>query len=170
MKTKELGALNDTVNRNREFILMDVPLMWDDNCREFLRSVKTALCLDAWINESSENQLMEIFGITPGELRRKLEIADWLIYCLIEVALLLKKRNFLPLLRKLRIKLNYGVKEELLKLVSLREIGRVRSRRLFESGIKDIRDLRKTSSERLVNILGPKIALKVRVQLLGDKR
>ena len=146
---------------------MDVPLMWDENYQDFLRSMKTALCLEAWINETTEDELLENFQIAPGELHNKLEIADWLIYCLIEIATLLKERKFIAPLKKLRIRLNYGVKEELLSLVTLREIGRVRSRRLFNAGIRDAQDLRKTPQSNLAAILGPKVALRVREQLLA---
>lgn len=165
LRAKELALLSDIINRNKEVMLMDVPLMWDENYEDFLRSVKTALCLDAWINEASENELLENFHITPGELHNKLEIADWLVYCLVEISSLLKKRQFISCLKKLRVRLAYGVKEELLSLVSLREIGRVRGRRLFNSGIKDMRDLRKTPKGMLAGILGPKMAAKIKEQI-----
>ena len=168
LKTKELTILNEVVNRNKEFMLMDVPLLWDDNYQDFLRSFKTALCLESWINEASENQLLENFQITPGELHKKLEIADWLVYCIIEIATLLKKKDFLSFLRKLRVRLKYGVKEDLLRLVSLREIGRIRSRRLFNFGIKSIKDLKDTGLKKLSAILGGKLAQKVLSQIKSD--
>ena len=167
VRAGDLIILGEIINRNKEFILMDVPLMWDENYQDFLRSMKTALCLEAWINETTEDELLENFQIAPGELHNKLEIADWLIYCLIEIATLLKEREFIAPLKKLRIRLNYGVKEELLSLVTLREIGRVRSRRLFNAGIRDAQDLRKTPQSNLATILGPKVALRVREQLLA---
>lgn len=168
LKAKELSFLNEVVNRNKEFILMDVPLMWDDNYQDFLRSIKSALSLEAWINEASENQLLDEFQITPGELHKKLEIADWLLYCIIEIAVILKRRDVLSFLRRLRVRINYGVREELLALVTLRDIGRVRSRRLFSFGIKEIKDLKATPQKKLAVILGPKIAQRVVSQIKAD--
>ncbi|MCM8758057.1 MAG: hypothetical protein NC903_03240 [Candidatus Omnitrophica bacterium] len=161
VRAKDLEILQDTVNLYKDKILMDIPLLWDENYEEFLKSIKTALCFFAWINEAEESQLFEEFQITPGELHSKLEIIDWLVYSLIEIAKLLKFKEFCSLFKKLRWRLNYGVKEELLELVSLHGIGRVRARRLFEAGIKNLYHLKKAPFKTVKEILGEKIALKV---------
>lgn len=162
---KDFGVLQDTVNIHKEKILMDVPLAWDDNYEDFLRSIKLASCFLDWINELKEAELLEKFQITPGELHNKLEIADWLIYALIEIAKLLKLKEIVSYLKKLRIRLKIGVKEELLELITLSQIGRVRARRLFDAGIRDISSLKKTPLDTLTNILGKKVALKIVEQL-----
>ncbi|MCM8782897.1 MAG: helix-hairpin-helix domain-containing protein, partial [Candidatus Omnitrophica bacterium] len=165
LRHKDLEQLMDIVNSHKGEILMDVPLAWDDNYEDFLRSLKTALCFLEWIEETDEASLLERFQITPGELYNKLEIVDWLIYALIEIAKVLGLRKVIRYLKRLRIRLNYGIKEELIELVSLSQIGRVRARRLFEAGIKDISSLRKAPLETINRILGKKIALKVKEQL-----
>lgn len=161
VRERDMLMLNEIISQRREFILMDIPLLWDENYEHFLKSVKTALCLNAWIEEHGEDELLEQFQITPGELHNKLEIAEWLTYCLIEISLVLKKKQFTPVFRRLRIRLNYGVKEELLDLVSLRQIGRIRARRLFNAGIKDVRSLKSTPRNRLARILGPRVGDRV---------
>jgi helicase len=117
------------------------------------------------MDEKGEDGLLDTFQITPGELHAKLEIADWLMYCVSEIARLLKHQAILTYLRRIRVRLHYGIKEELLELVSLRDIGRMRARRMFNAGIKDFSVLKKTHIKRLENILGPNISRKVLQQL-----
>lgn len=54
--------------------------------------------------------------------------------------------------------MKYGVKRELLPLVKLRNIGRVRARRLFNNGITSPEDIRRAGLERISSILGKGIA------------
>jgi helicase len=65
----------------------------------------------------------------------------------------------------LRNRVKYGIRAELLPLVQLRNIGRVRARNLFRRGIKGIGALKQASLQELSNILGPRVALNVKEQL-----
>ena len=120
---------------------------------------------NAWINEVSENQILEDFKVRPGELHAKLEIADWLCYALSELARLKGLKGLQTPLAKLRLQLKYGVKQELLPLVALKDVGRVRARKLFNAGIKTVKDLKTASLEQLQHVLGPSIGLKVKQQV-----
>jgi len=66
---------------------------------------------------------------------------------------------------KLRLRLKYGIKEELLPLLKLKGIGRVRSRRMFNQGIKDLGDAKKVDVGQLAQIIGRKLANNVKEQL-----
>ncbi|RLJ10294.1 MAG: hypothetical protein DRP15_00465, partial [Candidatus Aenigmatarchaeota archaeon] len=57
------------------------------------------------------------------------------------------------------------VKEELIPLISLKGIGRVRARILYNHGLRKISDLRKISLESLERIIGPKIAREIKSQV-----
>ena len=170
IRTGEFYELNDLVEKKRNKILMDIPEEWEDEYEEFLKSFKTALMLEAWMNEATEEFILEKFNVTPGELWGKLQIADWLIYSLQELALLAGKKEFLKEIRKTRVRLQYGVKEELLRLVKLEGIGRVRARKLFNSGIKSISDLRKTPLKTLEKLIGPRIARKIKEQVVKEEK
>ena len=135
---------------------------------EFMKSVKTAMMFESWIEESTEDQILSRFKVTPGELYTRLRNADWLLYASQELALLLGFKKLLKDLRKLRVRTKYGVKEELIPLVRLEQVGRIRARKLYNSGLKKISDLRKIPLESLGRIIGPKIALKIKKQL-GEK-
>jgi helicase len=69
---------------------------------------------------------------------------------------------------KIRLRLKHGAKEELLPLLKLENIGRVRARKLFNAGIKDIRAVKKASAADLTQLLGNKIALSIKEQV-GQK-
>ena len=118
-----------------------------------------------WINETQEKDLLEKYNVRPGEVYGNIESADWLLYSAEELARLLQFQPLLKDIIKLRIRLKYGAKEELLALLQLKQIGRVRARRLITNRIKDIADLRKTDLATLSQILGKNIALNIKEQL-----
>jgi len=117
-----------------------------------------------WAEEKGEDLILDKHGITPGELRARLDIADWLLYSASELARILKL-GIASDLRKLRLRLQYGVKPELLNLVRLKGIGRVRARALYNAGFKSVSDLKRASEEALASIVGLGIARKIKEQL-----
>jgi len=133
--------------------------IYDDN---FLDSIKTALLLEAWINETGEDKIFEKFRVSPGELHSKIQIADWLLYGCIELSLLLGKKENISFINKTRIMLKYGVKKELLPLVRIKNIGRIRARKLWNSNIRSVDDLKKVPLLRLKEIIGDKVAEQVK--------
>lgn len=129
---------------------------------EFLDSFKTALMFDAWINEASEEYIYEKFNVTPGELYTRIEIADWLLYAIEELSILIGKNDAKKVAKILRTRIKYGVKEELLPLVAVKGIGRKRARKLWNAGVKNVRELRKIPVEKLKKIIGEKTAMRIK--------
>lgn len=144
------------------------PDEWDFKFDEFLRSVKTTLVLESWVNEISEDRMLTYYRVAPGDLRTKLKNADWILYATNELAILLGLKEILLDLRKLRVRMKYGVKEQLIPLVRLKQIGRVRARKLYKNNLRTIKDLRDAPTRKLGAILGDKIALSLKKQL-GDE-
>ena len=66
---------------------------------------------------------------------------------------------------KLRLRLKHGIKEELLPLVKIEGIGRVRARRLYSNKIRDIKEVKKADLTKLSQLLGNKTALNVKKQV-----
>jgi len=130
-----------------------------------LKKYNSALLFDKWINEFPEESMRKEFNVQPGILHSKLMIADWLLYCFSELALISGNKAFNPVLNKLRKRMKYGVKEELLMLTELKGIGRVRARKLFNSNITSISLLKKSELNYLSGILGKETAFKVKKQL-----
>jgi helicase len=129
----------------------------------WLAELKTALCLYDWINEVDEDVICEKYGIAPGDLRRVLETAEWLAHSLARIASFAthpQKGYFANIESRIR----YGVKDELVKLVELKGIGRVRARKLYNAGIKSKEDLIRHRKE-LPALIGKKVAENVLTQL-----
>jgi helicase len=120
-----------------------------------------------WVNESTDKILSDKIGVEPGDMHRIVEIADWLAYSLYEVAKIMRRRDLLVEIHRLRLRIKYGVKEELLKLVSLKGIGRVRARSLYGTGFTNLTDIANATEAQLsaVSNIGPTIAKNIKEQL-----
>jgi len=165
VRSAEFSEIGELISKKESSFLHEVPEEWDLEFDDFLKSVKTTLMFEDWINEATEDKILVKYHVAPGELRNRLENADWLIYSLQELATLLKKQNILREIRKTRVRMMYGIKEELVPLVRLKSIGRVRARKLFNAGLKSISDLKKAPIEKLAQIVGVKNANSVKEQL-----
>ena len=132
----------------------------------FLAEVKTAALLDDWIAERTEEEVTKKFGIGPGDVRRMTDQAEWLLYSMAELGRIFNKKKVRGLTR-LTTQVQYGVKEELLELISLRGVGRVRGRALHQRGFKTLRDLQKANPNDLARIptIGSALAVKIKEQV-----
>jgi len=162
---REQDWIQEELLAHYEELLEEEPAEYDYSYHDFMNSVKTTLFFESWINEVGEDRLLEKFNVRPGEIKVKLDTADWLIYSSEEMADLLNYRDLVSELRKLRLRIKNGAKEELLILLKLKGIGRIRARRLFNNGIKDMGDLKRIDLATLGQILGRKVAENVKVQL-----
>ena len=124
------------------------------------RPFSTALMLRDWISEKSEAEILGKYGETPGSLYTKLSNANWLAYAAMELAKLIKERQSGIL--ELRVRLRYDIKKELLDLVRLEQVGRVRARIMYNTGIRKVRDVEKPGSlQKLERLFGKEIAEKI---------
>lgn len=145
----------------------------DEHCLELheevnydflLREAKTAAMLIDWISEVKEGQISDRYRIGPGDIRRTAETAQWLMHSLAE----LSRHLALGAAYKadqLATRIQYGAGPDLLALLELKGIGRVRARKLYLAGYTSLDKLRAADPSRVGELLGPKIAEKVRTQL-----
>jgi len=151
----------------------DVSLLIQEGRDELLREISEYDCsrsmwaLSEWLRETSDRVLGDRLGVEPGDMHRIVEVSDWLAYSLYEVAKILRREDFLPELYNLRIRIRYGVKKELLPLVSLEGIGRVRARALYAAGLTDASKVAKAPIATLsaISKIGPSVARKLKEQL-----
>jgi helicase len=151
--------------------LADVPDQWEDSVayEEFLGEVKTAMVLEAWTEEINEDQLIDRFRVQPGDLYRTLENAKWLLHATHEIATLFGNKQALPQTLQLMERVEKGVKKELLPIVKLEGVGRVRGRIIYNAGYKTIDDIKRVSLDDLTNLplIGPRLAKKIKEQVGG---
>ncbi|MGV8169421.1 MAG: helicase-related protein [Candidatus Nanoarchaeia archaeon] len=167
-RKKDFELIDEKIVLEEENFLSEIPDSYSDEFEDFTDSVKTALVLERWLEEESEEQLLEELNITPGELNAKLERGDWLLYSSYELSKLQNFRNVGREILKLRERLKHGIKEELLPLVKLRGIGRVRARKMFNNRIRDLGDIKKADISILGALIGDKVAIDVKKQVGQD--
>lgn len=158
MAQKDMDGVMQRCSPYLETLLVEEPSMFDPHYKSFLDSLKTTLVLFLWMQETEEHTLLEQYGTRPGELKAKIDALTWLLGTLQELARLNQYHTLLTPLEKIKTRLEYGVKEELLPLIALRQIGRVRARKLADAGFLSLADLRKASLEQLTPIIGPALA------------
>ena len=148
-------------------------LMIENNSSQLLEPIseydcsRSLLALQSWITESTELSLSDSLGIESGDVHRMTENANWLSYCLREISKHVERVDLLEELSDLRNRVIYGIREELLDLVKVKGIGRVRARILFKHGIKNLEDLKKIPVNKLGEIdkIGSTIADKIKEEL-----
>ena len=130
-------------------------------------SLKNMIILLEWMDESSEANLNEKFGVEPGDLHRMVETTYWLSYCLYEIAKLIGRKDLLAEIAKLRLRIKHGIKSELIPLIQLEGIGRIRARALYKAGITSATEIDKISESKLGSIpkIGVKLAKKLKNQI-----
>ena len=136
---------------------------------EFLAEIKCARVLYEWVNETSEDGILEVHRVEPGDILRIVDTARWLLHATYRLAELFGHRDLLNQLYELQVRCTKGVKSELVPLVELEGVGRVRARSLFNAGFKRLEDLRRASVTDLMNVptIGPSVAKKIKEQVGG---
>jgi len=157
--------------RNKDY--ESASLLIENNSSELLEQIseydcsRSLLALHAWITESSELSLSDNFGIESGDMHRIAETANWLSYCLREISKHAERADLLEELGNLRKRIVYGIREELLDLVKVKGIGRVRARILYKHRIKNLDDLAKIPVNKLAEIdkIGSTLADNIKSEL-----
>ncbi len=169
--SNEMDELQFFVEEHQDEFMFDIPALYQDRLafEEFLGEVKIACVLKAWMEETTEDDMIERFRVQPGDLYRLIQTSKWLIHASHELAILLRHKDLLQHLAKLMVRVEKGVKPELLTLVKLDGVGRVRARILFNSGLKNMHDLKTINLEKLTGLplIGPRLAKKIKEQVGG---
>ena len=119
---------------------------------DWLSALKTATLLEAWVDETSEERLTERYKIGPGDVRRKVETAEWLLHAAERLAIE-EGVDGVEAIATARRRVEHGVRSELLDLVEVRTVGRKRARRLHDAGIPDRTALREADPSAVLRAL-----------------
>jgi len=157
--------------RSKDYEALSVIL--ENNSFELIQPIseydcsRSLMALQSWITESSEISLSDNLKIESGDMHRMVQTAEWLIYCLRELAKQVGKAELLEELDILRKRVIYGIREELIDLVKIKGIGRIRARKLYNHGIKTLDDLSKIPVKKLAEIdkIGSTLANNIKSQL-----
>ncbi|NGM68669.1 ATP-dependent DNA helicase [Natronolimnobius sp. AArcel1] len=138
--------------RERE-LLGDPPSEFEDErFEDWLAALKTGKLLEDWAKEDDEERITERYKIGPGDLRGKVDTAEWLLGAAESLAREIDS-EWSVAVREARARVEHGVGEELLELVSVGGVGRKRARRLHNAGIEEPADLRNAEKGTILSVL-----------------
>jgi len=162
-KSREQEIFLEMLSRKKELPLEIESEQYTDY--DLLDKFFSSMLFFDWINEKKEQTILDEFNVQPGMLYAKTQILDWLSYSAIELAKTINLTEKIKPLSILRQRLKHGIKPELLELVELKGIGRVRARKLFNAGIKSINEVKKADLLDLAKIIGLETAKNIKKQL-----
>ena len=172
LRRKDLEPLSLFATSNSDIFLVEVPDEFEDpeGYELFLAELKTAMLIYDWIEELPEDSIIDRYDVGSGDIHAYVETARWLLYSTFELAKILDVKELLPDIHRLLLRVESGVKEELLQLVQLKGIGRARARALYNAGFKSIDDLKKARVSDLVRVplIGPETAKSIKEQVGGE--
>lgn len=168
LRSKDWEEALSFLDRYKHEFIMPIPEEQQyDDFESFIRDFRSLMVMNGWISEWHEERLLESYGVEPGDLHRAVENADWLLYALSEITKVLGRSDLLPEVYALRERNRHGIKPELLPLVRLEGIGRVRARALYSAGYTSATALAAASVEKLASLpkIGITLARKIKEQV-----
>ncbi len=161
----ELESLANKIEDELILSPQEVPMLQD--AYTYYSTLKTMWLLGRWIEEEKEEILCDEFNVGPGDIYRHVESASWLLYAASTIAELYHYKRLSFNLENLRHRIQYGIKEELLELASLRGVGRIRARQLFAHGYHKLGDLKSANESSLASLktIGKSLARDILFQI-----
>jgi len=167
-RNADLPALSRMLDVKSNDLWLSLPVD-EEEAEYFYRAVKTAMLLSDWTDELAEEKICERYGVGPGDVYGMVENINWLLHATTQLARIFAPA-FYPQIAEYEICMKNGIRRELLPLVRLRGVGRVRARRLFNNGITSPEAILAHDKGDLVKILGAGIADQILEQLQPKRR
>jgi helicase len=142
----------EAYERESEFLGTMPSEFEDERFEDWLSALKTALLLEDWAEEVDEDRITDRYGVGPGDIRGKVDTAEWLLGAAEQLAADLDLGSATAV-REAKKRVQYGVSKELLDLAGVRNVGRKRARRLFAAGIETRADLREADKSVVLGAL-----------------
>ena len=149
-----------SIAHEREKLLPPDPL-------DELECVKSTLILMEWMEEAKMVDLERRWGVQPGDLRSRVEAAEWLLRASIRILSdseheslsdLTVAPPLLEILKETRTRLQHGCKSDIIPLVGIRGVGRSRARdlvnRLSVESVRDVASMTNNDLEKLGGLQG----------------
>lgn len=168
------ASLSKLVNDNIDKELLHlIKLMSHDHYYEIsayeeekIGSIGLTSMLLLWINGHPLQEIIDYFSpnFGAGDFRELIRLYDWLLYCTREIAKIIEMSlSVIKQIEALRLRIQHGVTEDLLELVKIPGVGRVRASILMKHGYKTLEDLSKSNISELESIpgIGEKIAKRI---------
>jgi len=168
LRNRDVDEAQMLLDQNRDEFLLPVN---DQYYEDYLEDFRSLLVLYGWINEWSEDKILDKLGVEPGDLHRAVETSEWLVHSLFELSKLLGRADLLPEIAELEQRIEQGIRSEIIPLAKLEGIGRIRARSLYNHGFTDIDKLASASIDKIASVpkIGTTIAKSIKKQLSKEK-
>lgn len=120
----------------------------------WLQAYKAMRILYDWIEEKTEDYITMKYGIGSGDLYNMKETMAWITSALSRILEVAGYSEHSRMYYELSKRIEHGVKSDLLELVEVKGIGRVRARALANIGIRRVEDLLRIDVKRISILRG----------------
>ncbi len=167
-KDEQINLINFISEHEEEF-LTNLPETSFD-LELFMSQLKTSLVLQDWIKELPEDIILDRYKIGSGDVYMVVSNAEWLLYASSELSQLLGYKDMATQIAAVHNRVVNGIKQELLDLVQIPGIGRVRARALYDKGFKTQEILKEVNPNDIMKIsgFGKELVKNIFTHLLGD--
>ncbi|MEC8312334.1 MAG: DEAD/DEAH box helicase [Candidatus Thermoplasmatota archaeon] len=179
-----LWAKNSEMDTNSKLWIktnsVEEELLSDSTYDEMLLSnVKSAWMVEMWASEENIRSIEKELDVNPGDIHYRVDIMEWLVHASREVILtddvfseehMTQIASIVKQLDVLRLRVRHGCKEDLLALVNIPNVGRMRARELSKLGIRNPNDVAKMSKKQISEVLrlrgwGPQLLDKIMLEV-----
>jgi helicase len=168
IRNADMDALGRMIEAHKNEFWLPLPVEEEEE-EGYYRALKTAMLLNDWADELPDAQICERYSVGPGDLFGMVESVNWLLHASAELSRMFST-GFHQKVREFEICMKNGIRRELLPLVKLRGIGRVRARRLFNNSITTPDAVLEAGIETVTKIIGRGIAEQIFSQLQTPKK
>lgn len=164
MRNADYERVQNFIQQESDIFLIKPDFKNKGDYEWFLSEVKTAMLLSDWISEVPEKEILERYDVGDGDIRTLSENAEWIAGAATRLATLLGS----PIAKRLndiQIRLKYGASTQLLSLLKIKNIGRVRARKLYNAGYSSKEDLLAGNPEKIAGLIGKRTTEKVMYSL-----
>jgi len=167
VRNTDITVLTKMTDKHANDLWISIPRE-DEAAELYYRALKTTMLLSDWTDELSDTKICERYSVGPGDIYGMVESVTWLLHASAELARMFASA-FHREVREYEICMKNGTRRELLPLIRLRGIGRVRARRLFNNGLTNPDEILARGIEEVTLILGQGVAEQIFDQL-GQKK
>jgi len=167
VRNTDVTALSRMIDRHSEELWLTIP-QDDETAEAFYRALKTAMLLSDWTDELSDSKICERYSVGPGDIYGMVESVTWLLHASAELSRMFASPFYSKVL-EYEICMKNGTRRELLPLIRLRGIGRVRARRLFNNGMTTPDEILARGIEEVTKLLGAGVAEQIFDQIQRKK-
>lgn len=190
LRKKDWSSLENEFQLLQDQIITAPVASWSLDYQRTLEAFRTAKIIELWIKEKPIPELLNETDLQLGDLHRLVDAIKWISYSATqlgeEIVRLFNQgesiESFYPSfsqskvkrlqelhnhIKSIEIRVEFGIKQDLLPLINLKGIGRVKARTLMQYNITTLEDLRAKPIQDLLKIpgLGPVLCKELKAQV-----